>query len=187
MKWRALLRALHRDVGYFLTVLVIIYSVSGVAVNHMADFNPSYAISSVDVAIGPLSPGPLDALEAQVVQRLAINPTAVRGRRLKTADQLQVFLAEGGEVLVSIASGQGRHKRVQPRSPLFEFNVLHLNHMKGAWTWFADGMAILLLSLALTGLVMLKGRKGLAGRGKWFALAGLVVPIVFIVSYHLTH
>ena len=187
MKWRPLLRAVHRDVGYFLAVLVSIYAISGVAVNHMADFNPSYAISSADIAIGPLQPGPLDKLEAQVVQRLAIDPATVRGRHLPDADQLRIFLNEGGEVSVSLRTGLGRHKRVEERPLLFDFNVLHLNHMKGAWTWFADGVALLLLLLALTGLVMLSGRKGLIGRGKWFALAGLVVPLVFLVSYHMTH
>ena len=34
--------------------------------------------------------------------------------------------------------------------------------------------------LALTGMFMMKGRGGLAGRGKWFVLAGLAVPVAAI-------
>ncbi len=30
-------------------------------------------------------------------------------------------------------------------------------------------------------MIMMKGDRGLAGRGKWFVLAGLAVPVGFIV------
>jgi uncharacterized membrane protein YhdT len=49
----------------------------------------------------------------------------------------------------------------------------------------ADTYAVLLLVMAVTGLFVLKGRKGLAGRGKWFVLAGLVVPLAFILLRYL--
>jgi uncharacterized protein len=41
--------------------------------------------------------------------------------------------------------------------------------------------AIALLVLALTGLVMMKGKHGLSGRGKYYVLGGLLVPVGFIV------
>ena len=40
--WRKLNNALHRDVGYLIVGLTIVYGVSGLAVNHRADWNPSY-------------------------------------------------------------------------------------------------------------------------------------------------
>ena len=45
----------------------------------------------------------------------------------------------------------------------------------------ADAYAILLLLLAVTGMFVLKGKKGLSGRGKWFVVAGLVLPVVFLI------
>jgi hypothetical protein len=30
-------------------------------------------------------------------------------------------------------------------------------------------------------MFVLKGKKGLAGRGKWFVLAGLAVPVAFLI------
>jgi len=42
----------------------------------------------------------------------------------------------------------------------------------------------LLFLLALSGLFMIGGRKGLMGRGKWFVLAGVLVPAVFVAMYH---
>jgi hypothetical protein len=35
--------------------------------------------------------------------------------------------------------------------------------------------------LALTGMTMMKGDRGLAGRGKYFVGAGLLVPVGFIL------
>ena len=184
MKWRPLIRSLHRDVGYFMSALVAIYSLSGLAVNHIDEWNPSYAIEQRSVDVGPLDATSLGAMQTQVIERLEIDPDLVQGHHREAADRFVVFLSEGGAVSIAPSSGQGHLKLVTPRSPLFEFNVLHLNHMKGAWTWFADAAAVLLFLLALSGLFMIGGRKGLMGRGKWFVLAGVLVPVIFVAMYH---
>ena len=40
---------------------------------------------------------------------------------------------------------------------------------------------IALMVLAITGMTMMKGDRGLGGRGKWFVLAGLAIPVSAIV------
>ena len=57
----------------------------------------------------------------------------------------------------------------------------HLNNLKGVWTYVADVFAVALVFLAITGMTMMKGSRGLAGRGKWFVLAGLAIPVGFVV------
>lgn len=177
MRLRRLLRAYHRDVGYFVSALTLSYCVSGVAVNHMADWNPNYAISREEVQLKPLS-GDLSAMEAAVVSQLGIEAASVRGRLREGADQLKIFLPEGGEVAVRISTGAAKVKRVEPRAGLYQVNALHLNRLKGGWTYVADAFALLLGSLALTGLFMLRGPLGMGGRGKWLVGAGLVVPVL---------
>lgn len=184
-KWRTWVRVLHRDIGYFLSALVVAYSISGAAVNHIDDWNPSYAIDQRDVNTGKLT-GDMDAMQATVVQRLKIDPELVTGRHLVADNAFVVFLKEGGEARVDPKTGQGNLKLITPRRPLFDFNVLHLNHIKGGWTWFADGFALLLLTLAVTGLFMLKGKVGFVGRGKWFVLAGLLAPVGFLVAHYMS-
>ena len=45
-RWRAWLRAIHRDVGYLAVGFTIIYAVSGIAINHRGDsFNPDQSTS----------------------------------------------------------------------------------------------------------------------------------------------
>ena len=67
------------------------------------------------------------------------------------------------------------------RRLLNDFNDLHLNVPKGAWTWIADLYAGVLALLAITGMFVLKGKKGLFGRGKWWVGAGILVPLLFLV------
>ena len=64
---------------------------------------------------------------------------------------------------------------------LYEFNYLHLNHAKKWWTYFADLYALILLFLAISGLFVLKGKNGLAGRGKWLTAIGIILPVIFLI------
>jgi len=184
VKWRRLFRVLHRDIGYLLFGLVLAYSVSGIAVNHIDDWNPNYSVTVSDIDVGPLPSAELDAMEEHVARALDIEDVDVRGRRRPGPNQFIVFLPDGGEIDVAVASGKGTMERVTTRPGLFEVNVLHLNHLKGVWTFVADLFAILLGFLAISGIVLLKGKSGLAGRGKWFVLAGLVVPAAFVWHYY---
>jgi hypothetical protein len=71
-------------------------------------------------------------------------------------------------------------KSLKSRAVFFEVNALHLNNLKGAWTYIADAFAVALIILALTGVSMMKGDRGFWGRGKYFVAAGLAVPIAAI-------
>lgn len=186
VNWFVLNRAVHRDLGYFACALTIVYAISGIAVNHVADWNPNQSTTTEDVALGPLAAGSLDDLERQVVQKARLLPDEVKGRHRSGPDELRVFLDNGGEVKVDLPTGKGTITRIQPRRGLFELNVLHLNHLKGVWTYVADGYAVSLLFLGVSGLFMVSGKRGFFGRGKWFVLAGTVVPIVFVWVYHAT-
>lgn len=183
---RRILRVLHRDIGYFLAGLTVVFCVSGVAVNHVESWNPSYARTERAVALGALPAGDLEAMEREVIARVPLSRSEVRGRRLESASSFRVFLDEGGEVTVDPATGEGTLLRVRARPVLFQANVLHLNHVKGSWTFVSDAFAVLLAGLAISGLFMLGGKTGFMGRGKWFVAGGLVVPVVFLVHYYAT-
>lgn len=178
--WRRWFRAFHRDIGYVAVALTLAYALSGLAVNHIEAWNPNYRLDERAIAIGPLS-GTLAQMEAQVIERLAIDRRLVRGHFQETERQLRVFLDEGQEVAVDISTGQGTFKSLSRRAVLFEVNALHLNNLKGAWTFVADVFAIALVVLAITGMTMMKGDRGLLGRGKYFVAAGLAIPVGFIV------
>jgi hypothetical protein len=179
--WRKWFRALHRDVGYIAVALVLAYSLSGLAVNHIEDWNPNYRFAEHAIDLGPLPPGPPPALEAAVVERLHLDRASVRGHFLETDTELRVFLTDGQEVRLDVTTGRGVHKTITRRAVLFELNSLHLNNLKGVWTYVADLFAVALAFLAVSGMIMMKGDRGFMGRGKWFVGAGLLVPIGFVV------
>lgn len=169
-----------------MTVLVLLYAVSGIAVNHVDDWNPSYATSTESVSVGPVPASRTPAeLEADLVQRLSLDPAEVEGRHRSGADEFTVFLGHGGAAKVKLSTGEGTVTRRAPRPGIFQANVLHLNHLKGVWTVVADVFSVALILLALTGLFMLPGATGLAGRGKWFLAAGALVPVGFLVHYYM--
>lgn len=175
--WRRWFRAIHRDVGYVAVALTIAYALSGIAVNHIDDWNPNYRFQSSAFDVGPLPPGAPAEHEALVVERLRLDRADVRGHFQESDTDFRVFLVEGQEARLDPRTGRGRLKRITTRAVFFEVNTLHLNTMKGAWTWIADGFAVALMLLAITGMTMMKGDRGLAGRGKWFVGAGLLVPV----------
>jgi len=180
VRWRKVFRAVHRDLGYVAVALTIAYALSGLAVNHIEDWNPNYAMNVETVDLGPLPSQDLHAMEAFVVGKLGLG-AKVRGHFLESARDFRVYLDDGQEARIDPTTGKGTVKKLSRRAVLFEVNALHLNNLKGVWTYVADLFAIALMVLAITGMTMMKGDRGIGGRGKYFVAAGLAIPVGFIV------
>lgn len=178
MSWRRVNNVLHRDVGYLLVGLTLVYAVSGVAVNHVGDFNPSYSTVQEDLTFAPFTE-PDRAVEARtLIDRLGL-PEPVDSFRPSPGKVLLLY--DGWKVEAEPGAGKATSIRLDPRPILYSLNRLHLNHLKGAWTWFADFYAVLLVFMAISGMLVLRGRTGLSGRGKWFVLAGFLFPIAALI------
>jgi len=179
-KWRRWNNILHRDLGYICVALTIIYAISGIAVNHVRDWNPNYQIERVERTFEPFPVADRATMVAQAVERLGLPGPPKESFRPDPAT-VQLFY-EGWSVEVHALEGVAVEERARERFLLHDFNVLHLNHPKGLWTYAADLYAALLLMLAATGMFVLRGKTGLAGRGKWFVLGGLIVPVLFLLA-----
>lgn len=177
-RWRHWLRAAHRDVGYLLVGLTVVYALSGLAVNHIADWDPNFESYeqtlqlSVDTAVLSDEALATAALEAAGIDEL---PTDTFG----IDDELQVT-TQRAELTVSRASGAVLIRGRSPRLLLRVSNWLHLNRGKSAWTFIADAYAILLLGLAISGMFMLPGRRGLRGRGAVLVALGVSIPVLYV-------
>ena len=84
-----------------------------------------------------------------------------------------------------MTTGRGTYHGIARRNVFFEVNALHLNNLKGLWTYVADIFALAIMVLALTGMTMMKGDRGIAGRGKWFVLAGLTIPVTAVIYMYM--
>jgi uncharacterized protein len=177
-RWRSWLRGAHRDVGYLIIGLTVIYAVSGIAINHIDDWNPNFKRVDRTHQLELPLPGDEDEATRVVLARLGIDaePTEYY---LATDTQLEVYL-DGRTLHVDLDTGEVFDEAESPRFFLRLANWLHYNRGKAAWTYIADGYAVLLLFLAGSGIFMLRGRKGLVGRGGVLILIGISVPVLYV-------
>lgn len=174
---RPLLRALHRDLGYAAVGMTLIYALSGLAVNHIGDWDPSFQEFRRSHELGPLA-GDDAAIARQVAERLDIAETP---RDLYRAAPTQLDVVYAHRTLhVDPSTGHIADEGQEPRVLLRVANWLHMNRGKKAWTYIADAYAAGLLLLAVSGLFMIKGRKGLLGRGLVLVGLGLALPIAYV-------
>jgi hypothetical protein len=176
---RPWVRALHRDVGYFIVGLTIIYALSGLAVNHIADWDPSFRqVERVHPVQGPFSADD-QAAAAHVLRQLGISEAP---REVYRAEPTRLDIVFDKRTLHLNTNKAEVLEEGQEARLFFRLaNWLHLNRGKKAWTYVADGYATLLLLLALSGLFMIPGRKGLLGRGALIATVGAAVPVLYVV------
>jgi hypothetical protein len=173
---RTWLRAIHRDVGYSAVGLTVVYAASGIAVNHVADWDPNFTHATMTHELGRL-PDDDEAASRQVLATLGIRDPPKEVYR--EGDELEVLL-ERRTLHVAVATGHVVDEAQRSRFFLRVANWLHLNRGKKAWSYFADAYAAALLFLALSGMFMLPGRKGLLGRGAVFMLLGASIPILYV-------
>ena len=178
MSWRRWNYLLHRDIGFLCIGLTLLYAISGVAVNHIQQWNPSYSVERVETNIGPVVGNPADAATALTILERLSEPGKLESSYRPDRNSLQLFV-EGRSITVDLPSGHVVHDRAIPRPVLREMNFLHLNHPKKAWTWFADLYAVALAFLAISGLFMLR-RKTLR-RGLVLTVVGVVIPVFFLI------
>ena len=74
MSWRRVNNVLHRDLGYLLVGLTLVYAVSGVAVNHVGDFNPSYSTVQEDLTFAPFTEPDREVEVRNLVERGGVAP-----------------------------------------------------------------------------------------------------------------
>jgi hypothetical protein len=175
--WRALLRAIHRDVGYTAVGLTVVYALSGIAVNHIPAWDPNFVNTTTTHELGAPLPDDDGAAKRMVLDRLAIRDEPKEVYR--EGDSLEV-LFEHRTLHVATATGHVVDEEQKERFFVRAANWLHLNRGKKAWTYFADSYAVALLFLATSGLFMIAGKKGLFGRGIFFVVAGAAVPLVYL-------
>lgn len=181
MKLRKLNRAIHRDLGYFFAAMSIIYGLSGIALNHLNDWNPSYKVVNKIIQHEITEANNInDAFVMNLTERF--KEPKYQKYYFPETDRLKIFIP-GGAINYSLISGEAALEKLEKRRVFYEFNFLHYNNAKRLWTWFSDAYAIGLIILAISGLFILKGKNGITRRGAWLTIAGILIPLIFILVY----
>ena len=183
MKWiRRWSIILHRDIGFFFIGTTLIYGLSGIALNHLNDWNPSYSVNlkPIETSIN-LSKGASKEEVLKLVESEGGN-LSYKSHYYPDDQTLKVFLKGGSNLIINTETGLGRAEFLKRRAVFYEVNYLHYNP-NDWWMWFSDIYAAALIFLALTSFFMVKGKKGATGRGGIYIALGIIIPIIFLIIF----
>ena len=182
MKFRKLLRSLHRDFGYLITGMMLIYGISGIALNHRKDWNADYiAVNEV------IDWGRVDVLSFEkesIMDKLNLFDQIPVFKKHYIADdgKLKVFV-ENGMVTYNPETGLAEMEVLKKRPVFYQINKLHKTAITPVWIWVSDLLAVIMIFVAVSGLFLLKGKYGLKGRGWWLTLLGFAIPGIFLIFF----
>ncbi|MFP5470662.1 MAG: PepSY-associated TM helix domain-containing protein [Bacteroidia bacterium] len=178
-KIRKLNIATHRDLGYFFSVLIIIYCLSGIALNHVDEWNPDFIIIKKTVDIKEKFSKKTITPNAITTFNKVVGEEKHKIYDFPTDDQIKIYY-NNASLHINFSTGKGVYEKISRRPVFYHANIIHRNSVEG-WKWVSDIFAFLLIVINVTGLFILKGKHGISGRGKWLIAAGAVLPIIVLI------
>lgn len=172
---------LHRDLGYFFSSLLIAYCLSGLALNHIDDWNPDFIITKQNIQLDKTYT--TAQLTPEMVKEFSskVGENNYKVYDSPTPNQVKIYY-DNATLHLNLEDKTGVYERITRRPLFYQANVLHRNSIKG-WKWAADVFAFFLIVITITGMFVVKGKYGLAKRGVWFIIAGILPFIIaFIIN-----
>jgi hypothetical protein len=175
-------RVTHRDIGYLIAGLTIIYAISGIALNHKHDWNPNYIFDSrpfkTEIKIDRETFNKETA--ADILKSIQVEPE-FKTFYFPTGNRVTIFI-DGGFVQINAITGEGVVERISKRPLFYQANFLHYN--PGVWwKYFSDIFCVALILVTVTGLFIVKGKNGITRRGAILTIIGIILPLLFLFIY----
>lgn len=180
-KWRWWFRVIHRDVGYFLFGMTIIYSISGIALNHINDFDPSYEKVLKKITIDTSKYDLSKDSDIMNIVDVFNEKDNYKKHKTRNDGMVKVYLNKGSIAIKP--SGEVNYEKFKRRPILHATNYLHYNPGRW-WKWFSDAFAVALILLAVTGIFLVKGRHSISKIGLIYTVLGIVIPLLFLYLYY---
>jgi hypothetical protein len=182
MKLSKLNRITHRDIGYLITGLTIIYAVSGITLNHKHDWNPNYIIENNMFSSNiKITRETLNEETAKSILDEVPGNYKYKTYYFPTGNTLTIFV-DGGSVRINTLTGDGIIETISKRPVFYQLNFLHYNPGRW-WKYFSDIYCVALLLVTITGLFIIKGRNGITRRGAILTVTGVILPLLFLLIY----
>jgi hypothetical protein len=182
MNFSKLNRVTHRDIGYLIAGMTIIYAISGIALNHKNNWNPNYIFDistfKSDVKIKRVNFTNEEAIK--ILKNLKLDEE-FKTYYFPEGDNVTIFI-EGGYVKLNMNTGAGTIEKITRRPIFYQINFLHYNPGRW-WKYFSDTFCICLIVVTITGMLILKGRNGITKRGAILTVIGIILPLLFLFIY----
>lgn len=172
-------RAIHRDLGYFYVGLIISFAVSGIMMNHRNQWHPEkYVIEKSSFQITPLEESQInDSVVQDIVKANGIKDK-FRRQSIKKGE-LRISL-EKTDIDIDIKTGKAEVTSFINTPVISQVMKLHKN-TSNWWIYYGDIFGLSLITIAITGTMLLaKSKYSFKRRGWKLALAGVVFPLVVL-------
>jgi uncharacterized protein len=171
-KW---LRIIHRDLGFLMAGICLIYAVSGILLNHMNGKDPAFKNVYATVQF----PKGLMNEELSMLWKEKENLPVLK-KVFQYDDSHFKLMLDGGIGTYDSNAGVVSYEHHSKQELVYWINKLHYNKVNG-WYIMGDIFAASLIFLAISGLFMVSRKYGLSGRGMIYLLVGIAIPILFIL------
>jgi hypothetical protein len=175
-------RVTHRDIGYLIAGLTIIYAISGIALNHKHNWNPNYIIDNRTFTTDiPIVRESFDNEAAKEILKSIDVDSNFKTFYFPTGNKVTIFV-DGGLIQVNTLTGNGIIEMISKRPLFYQINFLHYN--PGIWwKYFSDIYCVALIFVTVTGLFIVKGRNSITKRGAILTIIGIILPLLFLLIY----
>jgi hypothetical protein len=175
-------RITHRDLGYLITGLTIVYALSGIALNHKHDWNPNYLVDEYEFQTDvTLTKESFNDDAARTIVKSIPGYPVYKTFHFPAGDRISIFI-DGGYITINASTGKGIVERISKRPLFYQINFLHYNPGRW-WKYFSDIFCVSLIIVAITGLFIIKGKNGITRRGAILTAIGIVLPLIFLFIY----
>lgn len=176
------IRNLHRDLGYFYIGLIISFALSGILMNHRDSFHAEkYTTESKLIVIKVPQENEInDDYAEELGKKLGIED---KFRRQKIDDGKLRISFEKNDVEIDLKNGKGEITTFIKTPVISSMMKLHKN-TSNWWIYYSDIFGLSLITIAITGAIMIKVGKNTFGKRGWkLALAGLIVPLLILLFF----
>lgn len=152
---------------------------SGIALNHQNDWNPNYIVSVDNFHFEQKIAQ--NATKDDISKWLEKNNFTQKYKTHYFLDDqtVKIYLTNSTIIELKTNTGDARVETLKRRPIFYQSNYLHYNPNKW-WTIFSDAFAGTLILFAITGLIMVRGKKGLIGRGGIYVAIGILIPLLIL-------
>lgn len=172
-------RAIHRDLGYFYVGLIISFAVSGIMMNHRNQWHPEkYVIEKSYFNVPPLDESKIN--DSTVQELVKANGITDKFRRQSVKrGELRISL-EKTDIDIDIKTGKAEVTSFINTPVISQIMKLHKN-TSDWWIYYGDIFGLSLITIAITGTMLLaKSKYSFKRRGWKLALAGVVFPLLVL-------
>ncbi|MCF0190297.1 MAG: peptidase [Marinilabiliaceae bacterium] len=173
--WRWWLAMIHRYLGYFAVGLTLIYAISGITMNHKSASDPAYDVERGSTTL----PRELTIQQVDSAWYVSTEILPKLNRVMPLDSGSYEVVLQSGSGIYNKATGYVDYATYERRPIIYWVNQMHNANLEG-WSFIGDIYALTLIILALTSPFIVKGKSGISGMGKWWLIAGILIPIIWI-------